>query len=288
MSRLAFIGLGAMGCPMARRLVEAGHEVAVFNRTAAKAQRWAEAHGGRACGSVSEAADGAEAVLSCVGADADLEEVFGAALPAMPAGALFVDHTTTSAVLARRLAAQAERAGVAFLDAPVSGGQAGAEAGRLTVMAGGEASALERAKPWLAAYAANVVHIGPPGSGQLAKMVNQMCIAGVVQGLSEGLAFAERAGLDLEAVLAAVSRGAAQSWQMDNRWASMAQGRFDFGFAVDWMRKDLGLALEEARRIGAQAPLAALVDQFYADLQQRGAGRLDTSSLVLRLRGSRR
>jgi len=284
MSDLAFVGLGAMGWPMARRLAEAGHCVSVFNRSRDKSLRWTAAHGGRACESVEACVQGVEAVICCVGEDADVEAVFEAALPRLHPGALFIDHTTTSADLARRLSIRAEAGGVRFLDAPVSGGQAGAENGRLTVMAGGDAAALDQARPWLSAYAAAIEHMGPAGSGQLTKMVNQICIAGVVQGLAEAMAFAERAGLDLAAVQAAIGKGAAQSWQMDNRWRSMSEGRFDFGFAVDWMRKDLGLVLAEARRNGAAAPLTALVDQFYADVQRLGGQRWDTSSLVERLR----
>lgn len=283
--RLAFLGLGVMGAPMAGHLVRAGHAVAGFNRSADKARRWAEATGGRFAGSAAEAAEGAEIVLACVGADHDVEEVFAAALPVMAEGGVFVDHTTASATLARRLAAQAEARGRSFLDAPVSGGQAGAEAGRLTVMVGGDTAALARAEPVLRAYAAAITHIGPPGSGQLAKMVNQICIAGVVQGLAEGLHFAEQSGVDIEKVIAAISKGAAQSWQMENRWRTMADGRFDFGFAVDWMRKDLGLVLDAGREAGARLPLTALVDQFYAEVQAMGGGRWDTSSLVARLRG---
>jgi 3-hydroxyisobutyrate dehydrogenase len=284
MARLAFLGLGVMGFPMAGHLVRAGHDVAVFNRTPARAAAWAERHAGHTAPSVAEAVAGAEAVFACVGADADVEAVFAPALEAMPLGALFVDHTTASAALARRLHAAAASAGRQFVDAPVSGGQAGAENGRLTVMAGGDAEAFARAAPLMGAYAANITHIGPAGAGQLAKMVNQICIAGVVQGLAEGLHFADRAGLDPEKVIAAISKGAAQSWQMENRWRTMADGKFDFGFAVDWMRKDLGLVLDEARANGAQLPLAALVDQFYAEVQAAGGGRHDTSSLIARLR----
>jgi 3-hydroxyisobutyrate dehydrogenase-like beta-hydroxyacid dehydrogenase len=233
------------------------------------------------------AADGAAFVVACVGNDQDVRETFELAAPVMAAGGCFVDHTTTSALLARELAVQADRYGVAFVDAPVSGGQAGAVAGQLTAMAGGTAQALEQARPIIMAYAKAVTHMGPAGSGQLAKMVNQICIAGVVQGLAEGLAFAERAGLNGEAVIGAISKGAAQSWQMENRWRTMLEGRYDFGFAVDWMRKDLGLVLDEARRNGAQAPLTALVDQFYADLQAQGHARSDTSSLMERVRRPR-
>lgn len=284
MSRLGFIGLGAMGWPMAGHLAKAGHELFVHNRGGAKAMAWAKAHGGQVCANVAELAGEVEAVFTCVGQDRDLEEVYAGAMPRLRPGTIWVDHTTTSADLARRLAGQLRALGCAFVDAPISGGQAGAQAGRLTIMAGGEEAALDAARAWLSTYAAAIVRIGPSGSGQLAKMVNQICIAGAVQGLAEGLAFAERAGLDCEAVFAAISKGAAQSWQMDNRWASMRAGQFDFGFAVDWMRKDLGLMLEEARRNGASVPIAALIDQFYAEVQRLGGQRWDTSSLIERLR----
>ncbi len=284
MSRLGFVGLGAMGWPMAGHLAKNKHEVWVYNRSPAKAQRWAAEHAGHACASMAEMATAVEAVISCVGADDDVAQVFAAAQPHLKPGAIWVDHTTTSATLARHLAQTMESLSGAFLDAPVSGGQAGAQAGCLTIMAGGDGAALANAQPWLEVYSAGVVHMGPSGSGQLAKMVNQICIAGAVQGVAEGLAFAERAGLDCEAVFAAISKGAAQSWQMDNRWASMRAGRFDFGFAVDWMRKDLGLMLDEARRNGASVPLSALIDQFYADVQKLGGSKWDTSSLIQRLR----
>jgi 3-hydroxyisobutyrate dehydrogenase len=225
----------------------------------------------------------AEFALACVGADRDVRDVFDAALPALKPGALFIDHTTASAALARALHAEAKAKQVGFLDAPVSGGQAGAEAGRLTIMIGGESDDCARAQSVLSAYGATITHVGPAGSGQLAKMVNQICIAGIVQGLSEGLHFAKRAGLDPATVISAISKGAAQSWQMDNRWRTMSEGAFEFGFAVDWMRKDLGLVLEEARRNGASLPLAALIDQFYAEVQAMGGGRWDTSSLIARL-----
>ncbi len=283
MSVCAFIGLGAMGAPMAGHLVRAGHEVRVYARNGAKAEAWRAKHGGAVAPSVAAAATGADVVITCVGADGDVREVFDAALPALRAGALFIDHTTASAALARTLHGEAAVRGVQALDAPVSGGQAGAEAGRLSIMIGGEAGAVEAARPVLGAYGAAITHIGPAGAGQLAKMVNQICIAGVVQGLAEGLHFASRAGLDEEAVIAAISKGAAQSWQMDNRWRTMREGRFDFGFAVDWMRKDLGLVLDEARVNGASTPLAALIDQFYAEVQAMGGGRWDTSSLIARL-----
>ncbi|MGD9965572.1 MAG: NAD(P)-dependent oxidoreductase [Hyphomonadaceae bacterium] len=283
MAKTAFIGLGVMGGPMAAHLARAGHDVAVYNRTEEKARDWAQKNRGRTYSSVAGAADGADIVFSCVGNDRDLREVFDAAATTMRRGAIFVDHTTASAEIARELAMKAEQRGVGFLDAPVSGGQAGAEAGRLTVMAGGEASVFAEAQPVMAAYATNMTLIGPAGSGQLAKMVNQICIAGVLQGLAEGLHFAKRAELDLEKVIAAISKGAAQSWQMENRWKTMSEGRFDFGFAVDWMRKDLGLVLEEAERNGARLELTKLIDAYYADVQAMGGKRWDTSSLIARL-----
>lgn len=281
--KIAFAGLGVMGAPMARHLVNAGHEVVGFNRTQAKAQAWAEAVGARAAATVSEAAQGAELFILCVGNDDDVRAVVTEALPHLAEGAVIVDHTTTSARLAREMAEAAAEAGRAFIDAPVSGGQAGAENGQLSVMAGGDAEALARAEPALKAYSKAIKHMGPAGSGQLTKMVNQIAIAGVVQGLAEAVHFAQVAGLDTDAVFDAVSKGAAQSWQMDNRWKTAAQGRFDFGFAVDWMRKDLGLVLDEARSNGARLALTALVDQFYAEVQAMGGNRWDTSSLAARL-----
>jgi 3-hydroxyisobutyrate dehydrogenase len=281
--RTAFIGLGVMGFPMAGHLARAGHEVAVFNRSFEKARRWSETYGGRASDSVAGAAEGAEVLALCVGADDDVRQVCAAALPALAPGAVIVDHTTTSAVVAREMADVAAATGRAFVDAPVSGGQAGAEAGQLTIMCGGADEAFAKVEPVIAAYAKAARLMGGPGSGQLTKMVNQICIAGLVQGLSEGLHFAKRAGLDPEAVFLAVSKGAAQSWQMDNRWATMTEGRFDFGFAVDWMRKDLGLVLDEAGRNGARLDVARLVDGFYAEVQAIGGARWDTSSLVARL-----
>jgi 3-hydroxyisobutyrate dehydrogenase-like beta-hydroxyacid dehydrogenase len=272
-----------MGAPMAGHLAKAGHEVAVYNRTEDKARDWAQKHKGRTYTSVVSAVDVADIVFACVGNDRDVREVFEAASTRMRKGALFVDHTTSSAVLARDLADRCEALGLGFLDAPVSGGQAGAEAGRLTVMVGGEANVFAEAEPIMRAYAANITLIGPAGSGQLAKMVNQICIAGVVQGLAEGLHFAKRANLDVEKVITAISKGAAQSWQMENRWKTMNEGRFDFGFAVDWMRKDLGLVLEEAARNGATLELTKLVDDYYADVQAMGGKRWDTSSLIARL-----
>jgi 3-hydroxyisobutyrate dehydrogenase len=281
--KIGFVGLGVMGAPMAGHLVRAGHQVSGFNRSPDKTARWAEAYGGHAAASVVEAADGAELLILCVGNDDDVRATVAAGLEATTARAVFVDHTTTSAVVAREMATLAEGTGRGFLDAPVSGGQAGAEAGKLSVMVGGDAEALDRARPALNAYSKAIRHMGPAGSGQLTKMVNQICIAGVVQGLAEAVHFTERAGLDPEAVLAAVSQGAAQSWQMDNRWSTMARGEFDFGFAVDWMRKDLGLVLDEARRNGSRLALTALVDQFYAEVQALGGSRWDTSSLAARL-----
>ncbi len=283
MAKTAFIGLGVMGAPMAGHLAAAGHDVSVYNRTEDKARDWAQKHRGRTYSSVANAAEGADIVFSCVGNDRDFREVFEAASRTMRRGAIFVDHTTASAEIARELAVKAEEKGFGFLDAPVSGGQAGAEAGKLTIMAGGEASVFAEAQPIMAAYAANMTLIGPAGSGQLAKMVNQICIAGVLQGLAEGLHFAKRAGLDTDKVIAAISKGAAQSWQMENRAKTMVEGRFDFGFAVDWMRKDLGLVLEEADRNGAKLDLVALVDGYYADVQAMGGKRWDTSSLIARL-----
>lgn len=281
--KIAFAGLGVMGAPMARHLVNAGRPVVGFNRTPAKAQAWAEAVGARAAATVSEAAQGAELFILCVGNDDDVRAVVTEALPHLAEGAVIVDHTTTSAKLAREMAQAAAEAGRVFIDAPVSGGQAGAENGQLSVMAGGEAEALARAEPALTAYSKAIKHMGPAGSGQLTKMVNQIAIAGVVQGLAEAVHFAQVAGLDTDAVFEAVSKGAAQSWQMDNRWKTAAQGRFDFGFAVDWMRKDLGLVLDEARSNGARLALTALVDQFYAEVQAMGGNRWDTSSLAARL-----
>jgi len=281
--RVAFAGLGVMGFPMAGHLARAGHQMTVFNRSPEKARRWAGAYAGRACASAAEAANDAELLVLCVGNDDDVRQVVREALPAMAAGAVVVDHTTTSAVVAREMAALAAKDGRGFVDAPVSGGQAGAEAGQLTVMCGGEAAAFETARPVISAYAKAVRLMGGPGSGQLTKMVNQICIAGVVQGLAEGLHFARRAGLDPAGVYEAISKGAAQSWQMDNRWKTMSEGRFDFGFAVDWMRKDLGLLLDEATRNGARLDMTRMVDGFYAEVQAMGGARWDTSSLVARL-----
>ncbi|MDB5434819.1 MAG: 3-hydroxyisobutyrate dehydrogenase [Phenylobacterium sp.] len=281
--KVAFAGLGVMGFPMAGHLAKAGHEMAVYNRTPEKAARWVAAHGGRAAASAAEAAAGAEVFVLCVGNDDDVRQVVAEALPAMAPGGVVVDHTTTSAVVAREMAALAARDGRAFVDAPVSGGQAGAESGQLTIMCGGEPDAFAKVEPVIAAYAKAARLMGGPGSGQLTKMVNQICIAGVVQGLAEGLHFAKRAGLDPQGVYEAISKGAAQSWQMDNRWKTMSEGKFDFGFAVDWMRKDLGLVLDEAGRNGAALDMTAMVDGFYAEVQALGGRRWDTSSLVARL-----
>ena len=281
--KIGFAGLGVMGAPMARHLVQAGHQVAGFNRSPDKARAWAGATGGRFAATVTEAADGAELLILCVGNDDDVRQVVSEALPHLAAGAVIVDHTTTSAKVAREMAEAAMGQGGAFIDAPVSGGQAGAENGQLSVMAGGDPDALARVEPVLMSYSKAVKHMGPSGSGQLTKMVNQIAIAGVVQGLAEAVHFAEVAGLDAEAAYDAISKGAAQSWQMDNRWKTMAEGRFDFGFAVDWMRKDLGLVLDEARANGAHLSLTALVDQFYSEVQSMGGSRWDTSSLAARL-----
>ena len=285
--KIAFAGLGVMGAPMARHLVNAGHAVAGFNRSPGKAQTWAEATGGRFAATVTEAADGSELFVLCVGNDDDVRAVTTEALPHLAPGAVVVDHTTTSAKVAREMAELAQGQGRFFIDAPVSGGQAGAENGQLSVMAGGDAAALARAEPALKAYSKAIKHMGPSGAGQLTKMVNQIAIAGVVQGLAEAVHFAQAAGLDTDAVYDAVSKGAAQSWQMDNRWKTAAEGQFDFGFAVDWMRKDLGLVLDEARANGARLSLTALVDQFYAEVQAMGGNRWDTSSLAARLQSPR-
>jgi len=283
---IAYLGLGVMGGPMARHLAAAGHNLIVYNRTAEKAATWVVAHGGRAAPTPAAAAQGADVVIACVGADADLEAVTlgpDGAFAAMAPGALFIDHTTVSAAIARRLATEGETRGLHVVDAPVSGGQAGAENGKLTIMVGGNDAAFAAAEPVMQAYAQRIGHMGPAGSGQLTKMVNQLCIAGILQGLSEGLALGLKAGLDMDAVVDVISKGAAQSWQMDNRARTMTRGQFDFGFAVDWMRKDLGLALDEARRLGVPLPMGALVDQFYADVQGMGGARQDTSSLIRRL-----
>jgi 3-hydroxyisobutyrate dehydrogenase-like beta-hydroxyacid dehydrogenase len=283
MAQVAFCGLGVMGAPMAGHLVAAGHDVTVYNRTEATASAWVGAHGGRSAPTPRAAADGASAVFVCVGNDHDVRSVVlgpDGALAGMIPGAVLVDHTTASATLARELEAAAAAVGVAFVDAPVSGGQAGAQNGVLTVMCGGAEDAFALAAPIVAAYARSCRRLGPAGSGQLTKMVNQICIAGMVQALAEGVAFAQRAGLDVDAVIDVISKGAAQSWQMDNRARTMAAGEFEFGFAVEWMRKDLGICLDEAASNGARLPVTALVDQFYAHVMARGGRRWDTSSLV--------
>jgi len=285
--KVAFLGLGVMGLPMAGHLAMAGHQVTVYNRNAQKAQAWVKEFGGRACATPKEAATGAEIVFSCVGNDDDLRSVVlgdQGAFAGMHASATYVDHTTASASVARELYAMAKQKGLRFIDAPVSGGQAGAVNGMLTVMCGGDTSEFNAVREVIAVMARAVTLVGPVGAGQLAKMVNQICIAGVVQGLSEGVAFGEAAGLDMKQVLDVISKGAAQSWQMENRGNTMVDDKFDFGFAVDWMRKDLNLAMDEARRNGARLPVTALVDQFYADVQQMGGNRWDTSSLLKRLR----
>ena len=283
MAKVAFIGLGVMGFPMAGHLVKAGHEVTVYNRTGKKAEDWAAKHKGKTATTPAQAAKGAEIVCSCVGNDDDLRSVIygdSGALAGMSKGAILVDHTTASADVAREIDADAKKRGFGFLDAPVSGGQAGAESGQLTIMVGGEAATFAKAEPVIKVYAKAVTHLGPAGNGQLTKMVNQICIAGCVQGISEALNFAMKAGLDTDKVLATISKGAAQSWQMENRWKTMAEGKFEFGFAVNWMRKDLGICLAEAKNNKARLPMTALVDQFYSHVQARGGGRWDTSSLI--------
>ena len=286
MSKVAFIGLGVMGFPMAGHLAKAGHDAVVYNRTTAVADKWVAEYGGRGAPTPREAAAGRDFVLTCVGNDDDLRSVsLGAdgAFAGMRPGAVFVDHTTASATVARELAAQAKARDLGFVDAPVSGGQAGAVNARLTVMCGGEEADFAKAKPVIDAYAQACRLMGPAGAGQLAKMVNQICIAGLVQALSEGLRFAELAGLDPKLVVEVISKGAAQSWQMENRHETMIARKFDFGFAVDWMRKDLAICLDEARRNGASLPVTALVDQFYGEVQRKGGRRFDTSSLITRL-----
>jgi 3-hydroxyisobutyrate dehydrogenase len=287
MAKVAFLGLGVMGYPMAGHLKnKGGHDVTVYNRTAAKAQQWVAQHGGRSAPTPKAAAEGQDFVMCCVGNDNDLREVTlgpSGAFHGMKSGAVFVDHTTASAEIARELDAQAKERGFGFVDAPVSGGQAGAENGVLTVMCGGDPEAYARAEKVIASYARMCKLLGPAGAGQLTKMVNQICIAGLVQGLSEGIHFAKKAGLDVGAVIETISKGAAQSWQMENRYKTMAAGKFDFGFAVDWMRKDLAICLGEARKNGASLPISALVDQFYAEVQKMGGRRWDTSSLIARL-----
>ena len=286
MTNVAFLGLGVMGFPMAGWLAKKGHGVTVYNRTAAKAEKWCKQHGGQLAATPAAAAQGAEIVFSCVGDDPDLREIAlgsGGVIAAMRSGTIFCDHTTASADVAREIAAAGGKRGVHCLDAPVSGGQAGAENGKLTVMVGGDAGPFATAEPVIRSYAQAVRLLGPAGSGQLTKMVNQIAIAGVVQGLAEALNFARKAGLDVATVVDTISKGAAQSWQMENRWRTMSEGKFDFGFAVEWMRKDLRICLQEARNNGAELPVAALVDQFYADIAGMGGKRWDTSSLIARL-----
>jgi 3-hydroxyisobutyrate dehydrogenase len=292
MAKVAWLGLGVMGYPMAGHILKkGGHELTVYNRTAAKAEAWVKQFGaGRAAPTPAAAAEGADLVFACVGNDDDLRAVTHGpegAFSAMRPGSIFIDNTTASAEVARELHGLAAQKGFGFLDAPVSGGQMGAENGILTVMVGGEADVFAKAEPVIAHYARMVSHIGPPGAGQLTKMVNQICIAGLVQGLAEAIAFGEAAGLDIAKVMGTISKGAAQSWQMENRWKTMSDSKFDFGFAVDWMRKDLSICLAEARRNGASLPVTAIVDQFYAEVQKMGGARWDTSSLIARLkRGS--
>ncbi len=289
-ARVAFIGLGVMGYPMAGHLAKAGHQVTVYNRTTIKAKQWREAykmsHGGSGAWTPAKAAADAEIVFACVGNDDDVRAVtLGAdgAFATMQPGSVFVDHTTASADVARELSAEAEKLGLGFVDAPVSGGQAGAENGQLTIMCGGDDASYAKAEPVMAAYAKQSRLLGPAGSGQLTKMVNQICIAGLVQGLSEGIHFAQKAGLDVAAVIDVISKGAAQSWQMENRWETMNKGAFDFGFAVDWMRKDLSICLAEAARNGSNIPVTEIVDGYYAEVQAMGGNRWDTSSLIARL-----
>jgi len=287
MVKTAFLGLGVMGFPMAGHLAAKGHEVTVYNRTTSRAEAWVAKHGGASAPTPREAAEGAEFVFACVGNDDDLRSVVlgeDGAFAGMGKGTIFVDHTTASAIVARELYGLAREAGFDFIDAPVSGGQAGAENGVLTVMCGGDEAPFARAEPVIAAFARSCRLMGPAGSGQLTKMVNQICIAGLLQGLSEGLAFAQKAGLDGQAVIDVISKGAAGSWQMENRGTTMLEGKFDFGFAVDWMRKDLGICLREADVNGATLPITAVIDQYYKDVQAMGGGRWDTSSLIARLR----
>jgi 3-hydroxyisobutyrate dehydrogenase-like beta-hydroxyacid dehydrogenase len=285
MAKVAFLGLGVMGYPMAGHLLKkGGHDVTVFNRTPAKAQQWVKEHGGKSAATPRDAARDCDFVMMCVGNDDDVRSVVygeSGALVGMKKGAILVDHTTASAVLARELFQKAKEKGVGFVDAPVSGGQAGAQNGQLGIMCGGEPATFDKAKPVIDVYAKLAALVGEPGAGQLTKMVNQICIAGLVQGLAEGLAFAKRSNLDVEKVISVISKGAAQSWQMENRWKQMNEVKFDgFGFAVDWMRKDLGMCIEEAKKTGARLPITALVDQFYAHIQARGGRRWDTSSLM--------
>lgn len=286
MAKIAFIGLGVMGGAMARHLRHAGHEMVVYNRTRSKTETWVANHGGRLAESPAEAAKEADAVITCVGNDDDLAAVTlsrDGAFRGMKAGALFIDHTTVSAKISRQLAVEAKDFGIMPIDAPVTGGQIGAEKGTLTLMCGGREKAIDAARPIMAAYARKIVHVGPTGHGQLTKMVNQVTFAGIIASLSEAIRFAQAEGLDLDKVYESISEGAASSWQMTNRWETMAKDEFDFGFAVDWMRKDLGLAFDEARVNGATLPVAAIIDQFYAEVQQMGGGRQDTSAFIRRL-----
>ncbi len=284
--RTAFIGLGTMGYPMAGHLAKAGHQVTVYNRTAEKAAHWQQTHGGHTAATPAQAAQDAEFIFTCVGNDDDLRQVIagtGGVFETAQTGSVIIDHTTTSAIVARELAEAAQQRGLFFIDAPVSGGQAGAQNGTLTVMAGGDPAAFARAEPVIRSFAASVKLIGPAGYGQLTKMVNQICITGLVQALSEGIHFAKHAGLDIALVMDVISKGAASSWQMQNRWQTMEKNEFNFGFAVDWMRKDLGIAMQEAQRNGSSLPVTKLVDGYYAEVQQMGGRRWDTSSLIARL-----
>tara|TARA_B100000586_G_scaffold196289_1_gene144991 strand:- start:2028 stop:2909 length:882 start_codon:yes stop_codon:yes gene_type:complete len=289
-SKTAFIGLGVMGYPMAGHLKKAGHQVTIYNRTASKAEQWVQEYGGMKASTPADAAKEADFVMACVGNDDDLREITcgtNGAFSGMSQGSVFIDHTTVSAKVTRELSENAAEQGFSFLDAPISGGQAGAENGMLTVMVGGDPTAFERAQPVMDAYSRMIKLLGPSGYGQMTKMVNQICIAGLVQGLSEGIHFAKAVGLDVEAVIETISKGAAQSWQMENRYKTMNEGEYNHGFAVDWMRKDLGITLEEARSNGAHLPVTALVDQFYSEIQAMGGRRWDTSSLLVRLEDRR-
>ena len=289
-SKTAFIGLGVMGYPMAGHLKKAGHQVTIYNRTASKAEQWVQEYGGMKASTPANAAKEADFVMACVGNDDDLREITcgtNGAFSGMSQGSVFIDHTTVSAKVTRELSENAAEQGFSFLDAPISGGQAGAENGMLTVMVGGDPAAFERAQPVMDAYSRMIKLLGPSGYGQMTKMVNQICIAGLVQGLSEGIHFAKAVGLDVEAVIETISKGAAQSWQMENRYKTMNEGEYNHGFAVDWMRKDLGITLEEARSNGAHLPVTALVDQFYSEIQAMGGRRWDTSSLLVRLEDRR-
>jgi len=289
--KTAFLGLGVMGSPMAGHLKKAGHDVTVYNRNPAKAKQWVDEHGGSSAPTPAEAAKGADIVFCCVGRDSDLRQVTleeNGAFAAMAKGSIFVDHTTASATIARELAVAAKAGGFDFIDAPVSGGQAGAVNGKLSIMCGGEPAAYARAEPVIAVYAKLAKLLGPAGSGQITKMINQICFGAVLQGLSEGFSFARASGLDIEAVVEVISKGAAQSWQMDNRWKTMAAGEYDHGFAVEWMRKDLGIVLDEARNNGVSLPVTAMVDQFYAEVENMGGKRWDTSSLFARQEQARK